>query len=477
MILLQTTSTPDFFLFLGRFHPIIVHLPIGILLLAAVMELLSRKEKYKQLSAATQFILFVGAISALAAAALGYLLSLGGDYDESTLFWHQWLGIGLAVCSVLAYLAKAGKLSKIKLPTDKLNTALAVIIILLMTITGHLGGSLTHGDSYLTYYMPQPLRTLAGLPSREKKVRIPVTNLDSAAIYADVVSLIFEDRCESCHNPGKKKGGLSLISQEDLLKGGKHGEVVEAGEAEDSDLFYRITLDEDHEDAMPPEGKRRLTDDQIAVIEWWIAEGIDFEKKVAEVELDEEMRGAMARVVGLESEDGGFLATKIEVANPQAVENMQAQGFKVYQIAQEVNYLDVDFSLADTTLSSNQLNALLDAPEHIVWLNLSRTAISDDDLKTVGQLTNLLRLRLDQTEITEAGIAHLTNLQQLEYLNLYGSKVGDGMLEHIKQMPNLKKLFLWQSNVSAEAAEALREAMPELEVDTGIDVAQLTANE
>lgn len=475
-MLLQTSSTPDFFLFLGRFHPLLVHLPIGILLLAAIMEFVSRKEKYKHLDGATQFVLLIGAISAVASAFLGYLLSLGGDYAEGTLFWHKWLGIALAIFAIVAYFAKAGKLSKIKLPAAKLNAGLAIAIMVLMTITGHLGGSLTHGSSYLIYYAPQPIRALAGLPSRVKEKRPPVTNLDSAELFADVIMPIMEDRCESCHNPGKKKGGLDLSTKEKILEGGKHGEVITPGDAGDSDLHYRITLDEDDEDAMPPEGKRRLTEDQITLIEWWIDQGADFDKKVADVEIEDEMKSLIAQAVGLESKEGesGLLASQIEPASQEAITDMQNQGFKVYQIAQEINYLDVDFSLADTTLGGDQIKSLLDAKEQIVWLNLSRSTITDDGLQTVGQLPNLLKLRLDQTEVTDAGIAHLTNLKQLEYLNLYGTKVGDGIVEHIKQLPNLKKLFLWQTNITEEAVSELRAAMPELDINTGVDFSEVT---
>lgn len=477
-MLLQTNATPEFFLFLGRFHPLVVHLPIGILLLAALMEIASRSKRYAALSSAIPFVLLLGTASAFLAAILGYFLSWGGDYDASTLFWHQWLGIGLAVVALLAYLWKIGKLPALKLLSpQRLQLVLASLILLLMTFTGHLGGSLTHGSNYLTYYMPQPLRSLAGLPPR-KEPRPPITNLDSAEVFADIILPMLEDRCQSCHNPSKKKGGLLLTSQEDILAGGKHGDVVVASKPEASELYKRITLPEDHDDFMPPEGKKPLTKNQVAAMEWWIAQGAPFDGRVAEMKMDEDARQLFAKVVGLEVDetaepDGptGLLAEAIAPLDQGVMDNIRSQGFKVYEIAQEVHYLDVDFSLADTTLGASQLNSLLKAKEHIVWLNLSGSDITDEGLKTIGQLEHLIRLRLDQTAITEAGLQHLTGLQHLEYLNVYGTQVGDGLIEPIKAMPKLKKLFLWQTNVSPEAVQQLQQALPELEINTGVNFA------
>ena len=65
--------------FIGRFHPVLVHLPIGVLLLAALFQWLSRKEKYQSLSSAVSIALFWGMISAIVSCISGYLLS-NSDY-------------------------------------------------------------------------------------------------------------------------------------------------------------------------------------------------------------------------------------------------------------------------------------------------------------------------------------------------------------------------------------------------------------
>ena len=48
--------------------------------------------------------------------------------------------------------------------------------------------------------------------------------------------------CYSCHGPDKQKGRLRLDSYELLMRGGKHGPVVKAGNAKGSELIRRVTL-------------------------------------------------------------------------------------------------------------------------------------------------------------------------------------------------------------------------------------------
>src|SRR5207302_10380051 len=89
--------------FFGRFHVVLVHLPIGILLLACVFQWLERKPKFYSLHVATQIAFMVGMICAILSAITGYLLSRGGDYDEDLVTAHQWMGISVAIVSVVMY--------------------------------------------------------------------------------------------------------------------------------------------------------------------------------------------------------------------------------------------------------------------------------------------------------------------------------------------------------------------------------------
>lgn len=129
--------------FAGRLHPLVVHLPIGILLLALLFEVLSRKESHRAMRAALPFVLLTGAIAAMFSCLSGWLLSRNGEYEPGTLNRHQWSGIALAIVSLSAYWLKIRERGAAYF----FASALLLPGILL---TGHWGITLTHGEGYLT---------------------------------------------------------------------------------------------------------------------------------------------------------------------------------------------------------------------------------------------------------------------------------------------------------------------------------------
>jgi len=98
-LLLQAGST----LFLGRFHSLAVHLPMRFLVLAAILYIISRIIRNELLLKPLPLILFFGALGAIASVVLGWFLSGEGGYPDDTLFWHQWLGIIVAVVSTVSW--------------------------------------------------------------------------------------------------------------------------------------------------------------------------------------------------------------------------------------------------------------------------------------------------------------------------------------------------------------------------------------
>ena len=100
----------NFGLFIGRFHPLVVHLPIGFLLLAAIFYYASRRTTFEPLRQAVGPTLFLGALSAILSVIFGLALANEGGYDDQALFWHKWLGIGVALISSTALLSYIDRL-------------------------------------------------------------------------------------------------------------------------------------------------------------------------------------------------------------------------------------------------------------------------------------------------------------------------------------------------------------------------------
>ncbi len=83
---------------------------------------------------------------------------------------------------------------------------------------------------------------------------------------------ILVNRCYECHSEesGKRKGGLWLDRKTGWQEGGDSGEAIVPGNIEDS-LFIHSIRYEDLSLQMPPKG--RLPNDEIAILEKWIASG------------------------------------------------------------------------------------------------------------------------------------------------------------------------------------------------------------
>ena len=86
----------DISLFFGRLHPLLVHLPIGLIVLLALLEVLARSHRFKQANANAGLILALAVPASLVSVLCGWLLSLGGGYPDSLLQWHKWTGIATA---------------------------------------------------------------------------------------------------------------------------------------------------------------------------------------------------------------------------------------------------------------------------------------------------------------------------------------------------------------------------------------------
>ena len=248
----------DIITFLGRFHPLIVHLPIGFLLMAAVFNVLSYFPNYRFLKDAMSFTLLAGFLSAVAACMLGYLLSQSGEYDPEVLSQHRLSGILLAILAGILWSMTTRFYAGFMMISRKIVTALCILLVLLTAYTGHQGGTLTHGSDYLS------LETLT-YQAREKPAKA-----EDALVFEDVILPMLERRCQGCHQKGKRKGRLIVGSYAQLMKGGKHGPVLEPGKPEESELYRRITLDPGDEDFMPTDGKTPLTKLETEMIRWWI---------------------------------------------------------------------------------------------------------------------------------------------------------------------------------------------------------------
>ncbi|MBJ6369137.1 DUF2231 domain-containing protein [Snuella sedimenti] len=435
--------------FFGRFHAMLVHLPIGFIILAVVFEMLALKKKI-DLNRAISYAFLAGALSGVLSIVLGLMLASDGGYNEATLNIHKWTGITMTMIAFLLFFMK--RKQKTRLWTQKSYPVLVIILVALLFVAGHNGGNLTHGSDYLLEHAPNPIRALAGMePIRER-----VTDLDEALVYEDVIHPIFESKCNVCHNNDKAKGDLLLTDAESILKGGKNGNVIVAGNANESELYRRVTLNPTHKEFMPTEGRTPLTNEETMLVQWWIDEGAHFDKKVVELNLTDRIK-AYLRDVGIGLKKTFIENLDLKKVDGKVIEAIQAEGFKIKPVSGNSALLEVTYSSYNKEpITTNKLEMLLKAKTNIVWLDFSGVPLNEDVVPKLGQLENLVALRMSNSNLTDAGIKAFESLKHLEYLNLYGNPISDASLESLQKLKGLQKLYLWKTNVSDEGMKSLK---------------------
>lgn len=441
--------------FAGRFHPLLVHLPIGFLLLGITFHWLSRTNKFSVPEIVLKTIWLFGTLAAFASSVTGYLLSLSADYDSDTVNWHMWMGIGVTLISFLLFLN----------PTvfkRKMAFFLSVLLAVLITVTGHLGGTLTHGEGYLTGD--------ADSEANEMVAAKNITDVQDARLYDDLVQPLLQSRCYSCHGPKKQKGNLRMDNPQLIMKGGKNGKILLAGNADESEMVIRMLLPENDKKHMPPKQKPQLTEKDIMLLHWWVQQGADFNKKVNELQQDDKIKKLLLAMEATNSPSKNetllIHAEPVQAADPKAIKALLAKGVMVLPVANESNYLSVSF-VASPIVTTEDLILLAALQKQLVSLKIGNTNIGDSALAIIGKCSQLIFLQLNHTKVTDNGMAYLSALPKLRSLNIVGTAVSAKGLFALQKLESLQSVYLYQSKVTTADWPGLKKAFPVTMLDTG----------
>lgn len=440
---------PAWFQFFGRLHPLILHFPIALLGLVYLALLFQTKwpvqnrRVYKEL---LNNLLLLASFSAALTALFGLFLSLEIGYDPEILLWHKYSGSAIVFLSAFIYWMQDKNWPSLKIERFAITVGFISLIL-----GGHEGASITHGKGFLS-------------ESFNSKTKASVAFKD-ALLFDDLVLPIFEQKCISCHNIRKSKGGLILSSMKDLIKGGESGELFIAGHPERSTLMERVFLPIDDEDHMPPSGKTQLTSDEIEVFKQWIKHNSDVKLKL---------------VSSLPSSDSLFILGQKLLAKPVQEEEYEFNHAEqttvdelndayrvILPLAQNSPALAVSFYGAKA-FSSEKLADLEEIKEQIVTLNLNKIPISDDDLKTIEKFENLSGLNMNFSEISGVGLLAMTELKKLTKLSISGITIDKGEIETLlTEQSAIQRITVWNTGISDNDLKALRVKFPEKEIVSG----------
>ncbi len=416
----------------GRMHPLILHFPIVLCILyAAWLLFMTGYTRADQPDPIAEVLLLSAAFTAVLTAIMGLLLSREPGYDTGVIGWHQWMGIGISVGLCALYTFRR------QVQQHRLwSGAAAIILTVGITLTGHLGGDITHGENFVL------------APVTHNHQRAP---LETAVVYTDIIQPILDSKCMSCHNSNKAKGGLVMETRDALLKGGKDGKLWDSTAQDLGLMMERIHLSPEEKKHMPPSGKPQLTESEAAVMAAWIKHGSDFNQKVIDLPPQDSLRLLAT----------GFLQPALEEAydftqaDEKEIHKLNTNYCAIYPLATGSPALEVDF-FGVAAFRSDQLKELLPLKTQVVNIDLDKMPVTDEDCKTISQFTNLRKLNLSFTRITGHGVAELARLSKLKILALSGTGIQAADIEKLTGLKDLKQLIIWNTPITPDEAAGLQ---------------------
>ena len=444
----QYLEIPAWLHVFGRMHPMFLHFPIVILLLAIALDLLlprdAEKKPFREDLLDTLFLL--GSFTASLTVVMGLFLSLEEEYLSSALQLHKWTGVGIAAFgSLIVHLRQANPEKQTWIKASYLAAGLSVVV------AGHMGSVLTHGQDFLW----EPV--LGG-----GEVMIA---RDEALIFDHVIKPVLEKKCISCHNESKAKGDLIMLDSILLEEGGKNGTPFVRGNPNESLMIQRAHLPVEDKKHMPPKGKPQLTPEELELLTLWINAGAPYNKRVLAMEEGDSLRFvAESRLEPAADEQPVFRFT---AARDEDIRSLQTDYRVIAPFAVNSPALAVNF-FNRHTFTPESLTDLRKISKQIVTLDLNKMPVKDEDLKTIASFENLKRLNLNFTDITGSGLKHLASMESLAELSLSGTRVNVTDLRDLAPLKRLIDLYVWQTDIGGEEdMKSIRQYLPGVNVEMG----------
>ena len=433
---------PSWLIFSGRLHPILLHLPIGIICVVILVFFLRRSFLHEPRDIIL-LLLNLAAITAVFSALTGIFLSKEGGYDEALLRNHQWAGVAISVLSALLFWLYTSRL-------NVLLTGIFILVLLPVLMTGgHYGAMLTHGEDYLKI----PGQAMA-------KTRI-IT--DSTTIYNAVIEPILETKCYTCHNEKKAKGELIMTVLPKLLEGGKNGKIWVAGDPLNSHIIQRIQLEEEDKKHMPPRGKPQLNDQEKKLLYEWIRNGAKMNFRFVDYAKSDSFRNFAAAMIPRQEAQIHY---EFPAASQSLITELQSPFLGIAPLSTGSPALRVDFFIREG-FQPAMLKSLEKIGHQIVELNLSNMPLKDEDISVISKFENLEYLNINGSLVTGSNFSLLQSCRKLRIVSLSGSRVKVENLALLGKMKSIRKVFCWNIPVDESKIKNLSALYKAIEWDTG----------
>jgi len=317
----------------GLTHPMVVHIPIALLLSAAIAAVLRVVFRSIPISV-VYYCLLIGSLGAIPSVLAGWAWAPQKSYpdvfdSDSGIFWHRWGGIAVTAVGLLILAwatrqmhkkvryekklalvtAEGSKVAEVRQSTTvepapapgQFGWQFAVVLLsVAMGWVAHTGGEQVYPKNFEKIVN---LATGKELPRHIEKERQKLTKDQSVPVstgttqpavtstpgansantatvasagsidFAKQVWPIFEQKCIYCHGPEKNKGKLRMHTEELALDGGDEGPLYVKGKSEES-LLIKFIITEDEDEVMPPPKEdKKVTEEELRILRQWVNEG------------------------------------------------------------------------------------------------------------------------------------------------------------------------------------------------------------
>lgn len=444
----QLVVIPQWLQVAGRMHPLILHFPVVLVILAMIWELLvNRRFQQPAGNMIGDVLLLASGLFAMLTAVMGVILAHEPGYEPDSIFWHKWGGFALSLACLGWYAFRASIRN-----TPAMNWMAGLAALFMLLVTGHEGATITHGENFL----------LAPVTPEKQVAKV---NIEDAKVYADVIYPILEAKCVSCHNSKKAKGELIMETAASLYRGGKSGLLWDSAANDFGLLLQRIHLPLDDKKHMPPRGKLQLTPEEATLLALWVKSGADTAGKFLALAPSDSIRVLAAAQFAAPSQEETYT---FAAASESAVSSLNNHYRLVAPIAAGSPALQVD-CFGASQFSNKTLTELMPVKQQVVALALNKMPATDKDLETIGQFPELRELNLSFTNITDAGLPALLSLKSLKALSLSGTKVTLAGIRKLAGLKSLKELYCWNTEVKANEYAAVHQLFPQAKVDWGFN--------
>ena len=246
--------------FIGRFHILVLHFPVTLLILAPLLSLVAHFKSDSNLKPTIKLIWWAASVTTFVTVSMGMLLAANEGFELDEVRTHMLGGLCVALLTFMLTWLQANKQQKTVHQVS--YSVLSGGLVFILFITAHAGGNLVHGEQYLVRFAPDFVADMLV----EKQPAKQLVGIDDEH-YNNQVKPLLNQYCFGCHGADTQKGGIQLDNlSPDFVKG--------------SDApNWHAALDMINTGEMPPKKKKQLSDDERRILVEWLTDGITIAKE------------------------------------------------------------------------------------------------------------------------------------------------------------------------------------------------------